>query len=89
MGSHAFLGWRTGPPVVKHKAEAQLKQRGFTPREPPEHGDDFSDKMLDKYGDDWYSATEARELDALMTPVEREAATLLYETPERCFIKIP
>ncbi len=41
-------GGELAPPVIKHKALELLKSWGFTPGEPPQHGEDFSDKMLDR-----------------------------------------
>ncbi len=71
-------------PVVTHDALGLLKTWGFEPGKPPEDGrPDFNDMMLDKYGDDWYQARDRHECNALMTPAEREAARLLYETPEQ------
>jgi hypothetical protein len=86
------------PPVIRFQAEALLKQWRFEPGVKREwYQENFADKMLEKYGNDWYEA-DGIERDALLTPVEREAWRLLNETPEqrkatscvyRCFEYLP
>ena len=78
------------PPVIRHKAEALLKSWGFEPGVRRKwYEDDFNDKMLEKYGNDYYDLfrypAEQRDeaINELITPVEREAARLLSEFPEQ------
>jgi integrase len=71
------------PPVVKFQAEALLEKCTAATGHPDINVDNLYDYLLTKYGDDWYSATGKGERDALMNPVEREAARLLFETPEQ------
>ena len=47
-------GGEVAPPVIRHQAEALLESWGFAPGVKREwYEDNFSDKMLEKYGDDW------------------------------------
>ena len=78
------------PPVVTHAAQALLKSWDFEPGVKREwYEDDFHDKMLEKYGDDYYGiqvdpalAPEQRDeaINRLITPSEREAHRLHTST---------
>ena len=86
------------PPVITHDALALLKAWEFELGVKREwYEDDFHDKMLEKYGADYYDIQvdpglhpEQRDeaIERLITPSEREAHRLINEDPSKPLVRL-